>query len=740
MPESPRVALGDQFLMAFAALPKAQQRAVNQFVTKFRANPRSPGINYERIRNARDRNFRSVRIDGSYRGIVLRPDTGNVYVLLWIDKHDDAYDWAMRHRCEIHPETGVLQLFEASIEPESESASESEPEADAGTADESEAPTGAAFAGTAVTEAPDPAISVRPLFDLDEATLLRLGVPRSRLELVQGLSAVEALEAAEPSLPIEAFEALYLLAAGETLEHILEEYGARADTKVDTDDYQAALDRAASRRRFYVPESEQELARMLNAPLERWRVFLHPSQRRLVERDWNGPVRVLGGAGTGKTVVAMHRARWLVSQPDWPRNARLLFTTFTRNLAMDIEHNLRKICSPEQMENIEVINLDSWVSQFVRRNQYESRIVYQGGRDGIYDRCWEYAMQIKPAELAFPDTFYHEEWERVVLAQGISSRRDYLFASRTGRGVRLSRRQRADLWPVFEEMREQLAENSCVTAEDAIYHARAILAEGADSRRYHAVIVDETQDFGQSALALLRDLAGPQERKNDMFLVGDAHQRIYGRQTSMSACGINIIGRGRKLRINYRTTERIRDYAVRVLANMDIDDLDDGQDTATGYRSIVMGEPPAIYQATTFDDELNWIVDQVRQLQEQSIPLREIALVARTNGRCTQYAQGLEALGIPVSMVSRQRADSQRTEGVRIATMHRVKGLEFRYVFIAAVNEGVVPLRVAMARSEDVVEQSLHELNERALFHVAATRAISGLYVSSHGRPSPWLS
>lgn len=188
-------------------------------------------------------------------------------------------------------------------------------------------------------------------------------MPQQRIALVNAVTSEQALEKIEARLPIEAFEALYLLAAGTPLADVIQEYAAPKQAKpVDTEDFQTALEHPSTQRRFHVPEDEQELGRMLNAPLERWRVFLHPSQRQLVERDWNGPVRVLGGAGTGKTVVAMHRARWLVSQPSWPKGARLLFTTFTSNLALDIADNLRKICTPEQSQRIEVINLDAWVS------------------------------------------------------------------------------------------------------------------------------------------------------------------------------------------------------------------------------------------------------------------------------------------------------------------------------------------------------------------------------------------
>lgn len=710
---APKIALGSDFLTAYSRIPKKQQRSVMNFVTRFRANPRAPGINYEVIRHARDKNLRSVRIDQDYRGIVLSPEQGDVYVLLWVDKHDDAYDWAARHRCEINPRTGALQLYE------SETLPEDQPQP---------------AAGKPEYAAPQPQPAANPLFNLDSETLLSLGVPVGHLDAVQQLTSDEQLETMERKLPVEAFEALYLLAAGTSLHDIQQDYGPQSSETIDTSDYASALERSHSQRQFHVPEDEQELGRMLNAPLDKWRVFLHPTQRSLVERDWNGPVRVLGGAGTGKTVVAMHRARWLVSRPDWPKNANLLFTTFTSNLALDIRENLKAICTPEQLQRIEVINLDAWVSQFVRRNGFQSRVVYSG--NPLYQESWNLAQGLRPSDLDVHAQFYEEEWQRVILPQQVRTRQDYFLASRTGRGVALNRRQRADIWPVFEEMRAQLARRDAITAEDAIHQAIDILRQGQDSRQYHAIVVDEGQDFTAQAYSLLRHLAP--EQPNDIFIVGDAHQRIYQRTTSLRASGINITGRGRKLKINYRTTELIRRYATALLENQPIDDLDEGSDSSHDYRSLVQGEAPVVQQFGNTQEETDWLAHQIRELIEQDeIQASDICVVARTNYLCEQYEQALQDQGLKTWRLSRER-DNRQHPGVRLATMHRIKGLEFRAVFIVAVNDQVVPLKYS-GHTDDPVEQRLGELTERALFHVAATRAMRHLYVSSSGKPSPFL-
>jgi superfamily I DNA/RNA helicase len=706
-----KVAIGDGFLEAFAQIPKAKQKKVMEFVAKFRHDPRASGINYETINDARDENFRSVRIDLEYRGIVLKPEQGNVYILLWVDKHDDAYQWARRHRCDIHPTTGVLQLMEVAK-------AEAEP-------------------APAVASAPVP-LPLSPLFEIPKDLLLRLGVPEIRMEWVQALTRIEALESGQSLLPVEVYEALYLLATGIPLDDLLKEYAPEVEKVVDTSDFATALERDASKRRFFVVENEMELVEMLEAPLEKWRVFLHPSQRRLVERMWNGPVRVLGGAGTGKTVVAMHRAKWL-AQHVLAEGERILFTTFTSNLATDIEENLRKICPQTVMDRIEVRNLDAWVTRYLKSRNYKLRIVYPGGKGKDYDSCWERAKVVMPAQLGLPDSFYVEEWERVVLPQSVRSQKDYFLASRTGRGVALNRKQRAEIWPVFEEMRIQLAQKHFTTIEDAVYDAMAELEKDTlGSGRYRAIVVDEGQDFGPEMLQLLRRMVKPQE--NDLFIVGDGHQRIYRRKAVLGKCGIDVRGRSRKLKINYRTTEEIRNFATSVLEGIPMDDLDAGEDGSKDYRSLTHGEFPSAQHFESMKAELDWILGQVDDLVAEGLQPRDICITVRTNALLDEIQGQLGTRKVECRKLSRQQADNRNLEGIRLATMHRVKGLEFKAVFMACLNEGIMPLEGAHSHTKDPVEQNLQEASERALFHVAATRAVKHLFLSSHGRASRYLS
>lgn len=704
--ERPRVALHDDLLTAFYKIPRGKQKKVGEFISKFRSNPRASGINYEKINDATNPDYRSVRIDDDYRGIVLKPETGNVYMLLWVDKHDDAYDWARRVKCEVNPDTGTLQIYET-IHTDS---------------DEFDA------AGQAPA-----AVEAHPLFTLRERELRRLGVPEDRLELIQSLTSLEALEQVRTKLPLEAFEALSFLAEGMPKEEVLETYG-QPDQPVDTADYEAALERDTTKRRFRVVEDEMELQQMLEAPLERWRVFLHPDQRALVERDWNGPVRVLGGAGTGKTVVAMHRAAWLVRNRLKP-GERLLFTTFTRNLATDIETNLRKLCSSDEMKQIEVTNIDAWVVRFLKREKYPVDITYPGMKP--FDDCWRRAIQLADGALDLPESFYLEEWRQVILPQRVQTRQDYFRARRIGRGVPLTRKQRAHIWPVFEEMRLQLHQRRLMTVEDGVFAVLDMIEEGAVTRPYQAAVVDEAQDLGSEALLLIRKLV--EEGRNDLMLVGDGHQRIYGRKTAFSHSGINIKGRGRKLRINYRTTEQIRRMATAVLENVEIDDLDGGTDPATDYRSLVFGNEPVVKGFDSEAEEAEWIAAEIGRLLEEGFETRDICVVGRTGIEPKRAGKALAAKGIETLEISRDSGDDQARAGVRLANMHRVKGLEFKIVFLIGIRDGRVPLEVAMKSTEDPVEKRNRDLNERALLHVAGTRAAQSLYVTWSEAPSRLL-
>lgn len=679
----PRVALSQDFLRNLSRLPSQVQAKILKWAIKFQADPKGNGINYETINAAADPNLRSVRIDQDWRGIVFKPPVGDLYVLLYVDHHDDAYHWASHRKMAINPVTGAMQIvcLESVVEQVS-------------------------------VPAPAQALQVVGLYvQYSDHELMSLGVPEELLLTVRKLVNADELDAVQAELPVEAYEGLFLLAAGDTLNQILMSRETRVDQVIDTSDFIEAIKRAESLSRFVLVDSDDSMTAILNAPLAQWRVFLHPTQRKLSMGPRSGPMRVLGGAGTGKTVLAMHRAKWLAEQSA-AANRKVLFTTFTRNLAFDIESNLKSFCPLSVLERIEVKNLDAWVHGFLRHHRYEHKILYNRKKEGA--DAWACAMAIKPDELGLDEGFYERELEDVVLAQGIDNLDDYRAARRAGRKVILSRSKRDAIWPVFEEYRSQLSSRQLKEVDDAYRDAARLLEEKPESL-YSSVIVDETQDFGPQALRLIRAMVAPGE--NDLFFVGDGHQRIYKRNTaSMSRCGINIRGRSRKLYLNYRTTDEIRKQAVALLEGCEIDDLDDGKDDNSRYKSLSHGPAPILESFSGLEQALSKAVEVVNVWgsgqQADSNNLATTCVMAGSQKLRDALAQHFASKGFAISVLDATAADTAPVENIRFATMHRAKGLEFDHVIVVAdalldENMGIDPRLVYVAMTRAKVRAAL---------------------------------
>lgn len=689
----PKVALAKDVLLELSKLPAAIQGKVLRWALRFQNDPTSTAINYESIASAREKNLKSVRIDLGWRGIVFQPPEGDVYVLMHVGKHDEAYRWAEGRRVAVNPVTGSLQIIET--ENMFEQVVEAPPTLPAWTMPVSGKPQDA---GSVIV---DP-----PLFAfLSEADLQSLGTPIELLQQVSLIKSEAGLDALQSKLPVEAYEGLYLVMSGDTVQNILSDREVRTAQVVDVSDFSLALETAESQSRFVVVADEETMAAIMNSPLEFWRVFLHPTQRVMAQGDRSGPVRILGGAGTGKTVLAMHRAKWLADERATVEH-KVLFTTFTRNLALDIEENLKTLCSPQLMQRMEVSNLDAWVHGFLRRRRYEHRIIYGRRQDEAAD-AWQRALAIQDSTLGFSAEFYEEELELVVLAQGVASRDEYRLVKRTGRGMVLTRSKRDAIWPVFEEYRAQLASRSLKEVNDAYRDAVALMK--GEPQPYAAVVVDETQDFSPQALRLLRAIVP--RRENDLFFVGDGHQRIYPRnRAAMGACGIDIRGRSRKLYLNYRTTEEIRRLAVATLEGRVVDDLDNGLDEIGRYKSLSHGPVPRTLVFHHLEEALEAILPI---LQDSIAGGRSVCVIVPTKHEVNNVYARLKVGKIASQILSANDRDKSGNDVVRISTMHRAKGLEFDEVVVlmakewrgskASVENSTKLIYVAISRAKQMV-------------------------------------
>ncbi len=696
MLEMPEVATHTGLHTAFEALQGEDRTRFEGFLKRFREEPIRDDAALVQPEGMADDKVRLVALDG-LSVVVIAPSRGDLLMVVWVAPHDDAVAWAAGKRFEVNPVLGTLQLYDVD---EAEAVAED-------------------FAGG--------------LFDAhDDEALARVGVPAKLLEPVRAVASESDLDELSPHLPPEVADALYLLASGHDLTETLRELDLERPPPepVDADDFATAVHHPESRRSFALLDDDADLDAVLAGPIDAWRVYLHPDQRKLVSMKANGPVRVLGGAGTGKTVALLHRAKHLVNGVYGEPDDRLLVTTFTKNLAADLRHQLAKLVDGDAMARIDCVHLDGYISELWRSHGDGRRVAFSD----TLEPHWGRAMRHDSLDLGLP--FYKAEWEQVVQSQAVTDELGYLRARRRGRGVRLDRGKRQAVWQVFAAYRAGLDDAGVAEKADLLHVLRAKLDDGTIPREFVSVLCDEVQDLGAPELLFVRALVPT--GSNDLFFVGDAHQRIYGHEVQMGRCGIEIRGRARRLRVNYRTTARVRAWAVAALEGEAFDDMDGGEDTLDGYRSLRVGIAPSVHLEASRAAEERAVVDAVRAWLDAGIPAAEIGVAGPTNTVVRQLLKALSAADIEASQIESDA--SVEGDGVRVATFARLKGLEFPRVLLAGVSEGLVPLRPKDFYRMSEEDKALFDRRQRCLLYVAATRARDELVVvGSKKSPSPFL-
>jgi len=700
-----RIALSSQYMEALTQLTPNEQNLANKALLKFQMNKDASGLNYEKLTAYKDKKLRSIRANQDIRIILAVAEEDSMYLVLYVDHHDPAYKWAENRKIKIHPDTGVLQVYSA-VETEVITSGKSSNE-----------------------------LAVPGVFDhIRDKHLLQLSIPEDLLPLIRAIRIEADLDKVmeETQLSSTAYDGLYMLMAGSSIEEAINEVMPEVPDSVDVDDYLAAFSNPNVLEQFIIAENDEALKEVIEKPLVKWRVFLHPKQRRLAESTKNGPVRVLGGAGTGKTVVAMHRAKWLAKNVATENN-KVLFTTFTKNLAKDIKENLQTICSPDEMKRIEVINLDSWVVRFLQKQGYDYRLLTNSKEES---NLWKEAYSEKPASIELDEAFFKEEWNQVVQPQSVGSLDAYKKASRLGRGTRLNRVQRTDIWPVFEEYRRLLSRSQLKETDDAYRDASSFIDNNTEkSPNYCSVIVDEAQDMGSQAFMLIRAIVphGP----NDLFIVGDAHQRIYSKnKVVLGRCGIEIRGRSSRLKINYRTTDETRKFAVNIIENVKADDLDGGEDTTKYYHSLMHGPTPEVINVDTAEKQAS-VIKTV--LGDTGLTPHECCVIARTNYELEKIETLLVNEGLKTYRIDGNSSSVSPDDCINLATMHRVKGLEFDAVFLASMNDNFMPLKQSVESANDEVSKRQRENEERSLVYVSLTRARKVSFILGYGKMSKFF-
>ena len=656
------------FTDSLAKLTAEEQKAAKTTVFDLQVDPAHPGIQFHRIDKSKDKNFWSARVNRDLRLIIHR--TASSLLLCYADHHDDAYRWAERRIIERHPRTGAAQIVEVRE-----------------TVREIEIPQYVAAEAPVPVPVPKPAL----LAHLSAESLLAYGVPTQWLGDVRAATE-DTLFALVDHLPAEAMEALLALATGDVPQLPLQ-------TPEGTDPF-AHPD---AQRRFRVMANADELERALDYPWEKWTVFLHPTQRSIVERRYNGPARVAGSAGTGKTVVALHRAVHLArTHPD----ARVLLTTFSDTLANALRVKLGRLAGGEPAVH----------------NRVDIRAIGRVGLD-LYEANFGPARLVDPevlrtllresSELApthrFSDRFLETEWRDVVDAWQLSTWEDYRDVARLGRKTRLGENQRALLWSIFDRVRSGLAEPELVTLPGVF--ARVTEQVEADAvSPYHFIVVDESQDISVPQLRFLAALRGGQE--NGLFFAGDLGQRIFQTPFSWLSLGVDVRGRSNTLRINYRTSHQIRRQAD-LLLPPEMSDVDGNTDVRRGTVSAFNGPEPTVDILDSVEEEAAAIAAWLRERTREGVPPEEIGVFVRSEAEADRAKAAVHEAGLET--VDQEGGSETTARRVAIGSMHLAKGLEFRAVVVAACDDDVIPLQ---SRIEAIVDEA--DLRGR-LQHRAAT-------------------
>jgi superfamily I DNA/RNA helicase len=677
-------------------LPKQVQKKVLDFQRKFRENPKSAGIHLEPIGTFKDENLRTARIDDKYRAIVRVPQTGDDFYLLWVDNHDEAMQWAQSKIFQWNENTQTIQVFTA-------------PE----------------------LQGPKPKKETRKakLFDrYTDQQLIDIGVPVIMLPQVRSIIDLNEFGAIEKNLPTDAYENLFYLTDGISIDQLLFEI---TEGKVKADSIEEQI-LSINNKRSFIEVDDKVLEEILNGDLTTWQIFLHPSQRRLVDGEFKGSMKVTGGGGTGKTVVALHRLkRFCDTVPiDDPR--LVLFTTFTNALTT----NLRKLVEKMHIDlaKHKLINIDALARELALSTGIIStdiRILDFYGSKGSIE-IWEEILEDNLSEL--DASFLNTEYQDVILFNNIISEDHYFRQSRLGRGKPITRKQRTDVWRMVSAYNSKKRMDKYIDRNE-LFNMLSDHYQQASNKPFRHIIADEIQDLSNAELRLLRSLV--EEKGNDLFLVGDPYQKIYARKINFTSVGINVRGtRSKRLRINYRTSEEIKRLAISTVKGFQYDNFDGEAEVLDGYLSLFHGEVPVYKTFKTKTEETEYLLEVIKSLTDSGIKFPEIVIACRLKDSLKEIKTKLHNQKLPYFDVTSNSGD---ISGISLSTFHSLKGLEYKAVILSDVNNRTAPLLIAQLSEWDTIQKNQYFQNERSLLYVAITRAISKLIITGTGIKSEFI-
>ncbi|WP_030609354.1 UvrD-helicase domain-containing protein [Streptomyces sclerotialus] len=739
------------------------------FCHQFRLDPDHPSIDLKPLKG--DGRIFRAKIDRSYRALLARAGVGADGVQQWLIV-------AVRHRKDVYEElsvainriTGEIEFVDLGVVGQSvlqRAGLQLTP-----------APDGQA-APTEPTRAPvvsqEPAAPVEPLLvSCTPEDLRRLGVADALIDLALTVTTDEELDQLIAGAPRLTAEVLTGLGSGMSVDEVEREITQPASAELEPgfeNDMAAALTRTA------VTTVDDDIRNVLaEGDFRAWKVYLHPTQHKIVERNYSGPARVSGGPGTGKTIVALHRVARLAAALPPGHGKPILLTTYTKNLTADLRARLTSLMDSALLDRIDIKHIDQLAQSVLNEN------TAPGSQRSLItdDRALGVLREVlfEHDEHRWDGEFLFDEWEQIILGQSLATRQDYFKARRAGMGRALNRPERAAVWKLLDQFtlrlnglgRETWAQSAERAARYEMERARKIQLRaerkedigGGDlshlddnssgmrylRHRYRHIIVDEAQDLSPAHWKMLRAMVAP--GPDDLFIASDTHQRIYDRQVTLSTVGINIRGRSSKLTLSYRTTQEILDQAAKVVRGATYDDLDDGTDSLEGYHSLLHGPAPEYVACADWTDEITQLAEALKQWRAEITepaedgtardPSGTMAVCVADGEMASRVAADLEIKhGITTATLTK---DGPQGGGeVHIGTMHRFKGLEYQKLAIVGASDGILP-RSALTEKYATTDPKRYERElkkSRNQLFVATTRARDALRVSWHGRPSPFL-
>ena len=694
-----RLFLSETCFEPLFALPKKIQTKVVNFQKKFRECTTANGMHLEPIAQFNDDSMRTARIDDNYRAVIGIIDN-NAY-LLFVGTHEAAYNWGIRKKLVWNNHTQACQIVTMQQTTET----------------------------IVNTSSYEPQESF-PFTNIPEEKMLKIGVPQELIAQVMQIKSLDDLDPLEEFLPSDAYENIFNLLDGEDIDNIIAEI-VEGQAKADEDQ----LLSNNNKRRFVELTDDEDLQRILDNDMDKWQLFLHPSQQKLVDADYKGTMKVSGGAGTGKTVAALHRLKHLCENPD----AKVLFTTYTRTLKENLDELIKKmdICRSRcTLNNIDQVLIET-ARQYKVKEGYKV-LDYSGDEESL--KLWREVLETEVTE--FDEKFLYDEYIDVIVYFGNTDAKSYMMQQRVGRTKALSRKQRLEIWKLVEKYVALKQERKVVDRLELFNETTRYLNDN-NVRPYTNVIADEFQDFSNPELKFLRALVA--EGSNDLFLTGDPMQRIYsGRKINFGAAGINVRGvRSKRLKINYRTTEPIKKVAVGVIKGQAYDDMDGGTESIKGYVSLIHdGEKPEYRIVGNASEEVCQIVEWLEECKQNNIALKDICVAAPSMGLMKEFQTRLHTDGIPYKVLKgTTRQGSQ--DGLSLCTLHSLKGLEFKVVILMDINERNMPSKETDAypfTGMDALDKKEYLSAKRSLLYVAITRARQLVFIVGFGEATGLLN